>query len=108
MKKLFATIGMFVLAYAVYIDLTIGTLQEKGEKTEESQVLSTETIQYMRVEVKPGDTVLSIVERLMNEPLSIPFEKVVKDFETINAGMKPEEIQPGRVYNFPIYAHFNE
>ncbi len=46
---------------------------------------------------------LSILEARQQGALPVAIEQVVKDFERLNNGVKPEQIQIGESYNFPIY-----
>ncbi|MFK4997661.1 LysM peptidoglycan-binding domain-containing protein [Bacillus sp. N9] len=58
---------------------------------------------YTLIKVKQGDTVLSIMEALSEQPLSVSIEQTVDDFIELNDGMKPDQIQIGQVYKFPLY-----
>jgi len=107
MKKILTMISAIIVIYAIYVDLTEGTLHVEGKKPINSSEL-VETIPYKKIEVRPGDTVLSIVEQLNGKAHSLSIEKIVKDFERLNAGLKPEEIQAGKIYNFPIYEYPSE
>ena len=52
--------------------------------------------------MKPGDTLLSIIER-EEGALTKPIETIVTDFQELNEGLKPEQMQIGKVYKIPSY-----
>ncbi|MGM7721107.1 hypothetical protein [uncultured Metabacillus sp.] len=109
MKRLFLFLLVIFLCYIVYYDFQIGTLpalsisknppeSEKALKIKEESA----SIPYFEVEIKQGDTVLTIIERHHNGlPASI--EKIIKDFEVLNSDVKAEEILLGETYRFPNY-----
>lgn len=105
MKKFLAFVTVIIVVYSVYIDLNFGTIpvithaSENMDKTVKIKNKSP----YLNRKVKPGDTVLSIVENANPTSTSISIEKIVKDFTKLNNGLKPEEIQIGQNYKFPIY-----
>ncbi|XQY90722.1 hypothetical protein ACNRWW_14450 [Metabacillus sp. HB246100] len=101
-------LGIF-LVYIIYYDFQIGTLSSVTTIAESKQVNS-EVIQdgvtepFFEVTVKQGDTVMSIIEKKHNRfPESI--EKMVDDFESLNEGVKAEEILVGKTYLFPLYTN---
>lgn len=105
MKKFLAFIAVIIVIYSVYIDLNFGTIpftSQASAKIEKTTPLEKQAT-FKTTKVKPGETVLSIIEKINTSPLSISIERMVKDFEQLNNGMKPEEIQIGQVYKFPIY-----
>jgi hypothetical protein len=58
---------------------------------------------YQTVTVKPGDTLLSIMERQQNGPLPVPIDKAITDFEALNPGEKAQTLQIGKKYKIPVY-----
>jgi hypothetical protein len=101
MKKLAALFLTAFILYIVYYDLKIGTLPGSIQA---STIKEThDEISYQVWEVKPGDTVLSVVEKLTNESIPVSLSQVVDDFQALNQGVKPEEIQIGKTYKFPVY-----
>ncbi|MFD2679975.1 hypothetical protein [Bacillus seohaeanensis] len=116
MKRLVIFISIIILLYSVYYDLSTGTLEmitpkqsvtaasetvaevdSTPEKQEDTQ------IPYKVMEVKPGDTVLSMVEDLTDGTLPVTIEQVISDFETLNKKRSPHEIQIGQRYKIPLY-----
>ncbi|KIY22713.1 MULTISPECIES: LysM domain-containing protein [Mesobacillus] len=113
MKKLAGLLAFLVLTYAVYNDLSIGTLpalrtaESVLAEAEESGNPTEKKIPYFEHEVKPGDTVLSVLDSNSNKPLSVPVSQLVEDFKQLNEGMDPKKIQFGNTYKFPDYSHKN-
>ncbi|MCJ8006841.1 hypothetical protein ACFFF5_01020 [Lederbergia wuyishanensis] len=110
MKKIVAFIAISILIYSVYYDLTIGVIPRSSaasSKLVENQPIPVEKEPITSVEIKPGDTVISIIEGLQQGPLPVPISQVVLDFQELNEGIKPEQIQIGKTYQFPVYNQQN-
>jgi hypothetical protein len=106
MKKLVSMLVLVFIIYIVYHDVTKGTLPTYTQKQPDIQTTSSESntdINYKIIEVKAGDTILSIVEKDRNGPLPVSIEKLIKDFEILNPGVKAEALQIGKTYKFPVY-----
>ncbi|MCR2820404.1 hypothetical protein [Lederbergia panacisoli] len=111
MKKIAALIATLILIYSVYYDLTTGVIPRSSAESS-VQIVDIQTIPvqqdpFMEVEIKPGDTVISIIEGLQQGPLPVPIAQIVSDFEELNNGAKPEQIQIGKTYKFPAYNQQN-
>jgi hypothetical protein len=118
MKKLAGLLVFLIVAYAVYNDLSIGTLpaakmQEpetfKVEKPEmeKTGTATTKEIPFFEHEVLPGDTVLSVIDSYMDSPLDVPISQAVEDFKKLNDGTDPQKIKFGNIYKFPDYSSQN-
>ncbi|WP_400242421.1 LysM domain-containing protein [Niallia sp. JL1B1071] len=105
MKRFFITFAILVTIYVIYIDLNEGTLSstQKKEPSIEVQASPEDARLFFEQQVQSGDTVLSIVEEYSSGTLSVSIETVVNDFQKLNDGLKPEDIQIGKSYSFPIY-----
>lgn len=110
MKRLLTVITFLLLIYIVYYDLKIGTLPTFPQEDvmevvqQKAATLNTdEPIPYQNIQVKKGDTVLSIVERIHGETVDISIETIVSDFEQLNKSTKAHNILIGQTYKFPIY-----
>ncbi|KQL53530.1 hypothetical protein AN964_08495 [Heyndrickxia shackletonii] len=106
MKKFVALIVAIIVLYSVYYDLKIGTIPAATHASEvktPQETTAKPTVPFQLKEVEPGETVLTIVEQLEKGPLSVPINKVIHDFQKLNNGIKPEEIQIGQEYKFPVY-----
>ncbi len=106
MKKFVALVVAIIVLYSVYYDLKIGTIPSVTHASEvktPSKNTTKPTTPYEKKIVQPGDTVLTIVEQLQKGSLSVSMDKVITDFQKLNNGIKPEEIQIGQEYKFPIY-----
>ncbi|MBO0995234.1 hypothetical protein [Bacillus sp. SD088] len=111
MKKIIAVFASLIILYSVYHDLTVGVLpaisanstiqEDTSIPKEKEEKMFTETIQ-------PGDTVLSILETHQQGALPVAIEQIVTDFEQLNNGVKPEQIQIGKTYTFPIYSEVTD
>lgn len=106
MKKLLGILLTFIVLYAIYFDLTTGTLPHADSQKAEAMV-ETESkisaIPYFTAKVEPGETVITIVEHQLKKPLPVSITKLVRDFDTLNSGQNAEKIQVGRTYRFPDY-----
>lgn len=116
MKKLAGLFVFLILAYAVYNDLSIGTLpaakmQEPEmatkHKAEKAEVQSSQETPFFEHEVLPGDTVLSVIDRYLESPLDVPVTQAVEDFKKLNNGTDPQKIKFGNTYKFPDYSSQN-
>ncbi|MBS4217140.1 hypothetical protein KHA96_02295 [Bacillus sp. FJAT-49711] len=111
MKRIAALIATIILIYSVYFDLTTGVIPRSSAESS-AQMVDVQTIPvqhdpFIEIEIKPGDTVISIIEKLLQGPLPVPISQVVSDFEELNNGTKPEQIQIGEKYKFPVYNEQN-
>lgn len=104
MKRLFLFLGSILVLYVIYVDLTKGTLPSANEPAEEVMAKTEEHLSYFEKQVSSGETVLSIVEKKLNSPLSVSIDEVISDFKRLNNGLKPEKIQSGNTYRFPDYS----
>ncbi|QDP40623.1 LysM peptidoglycan-binding domain-containing protein [Radiobacillus deserti] len=115
LKKLVPIVLIILFLMSIYKDLTGGVLltdnqatvanQIKDEKNETppSKDNSSKTIKAVEKKVKPGDTVLSIVEELNNIGEGISIQQIQEDFKILNPGVDPNNIQIEATYLFPIY-----
>jgi hypothetical protein len=113
MKKIAAIITAFIVVYSIYYDLTVGTVPGFGKVTlASSEIAEVQPLlndnPYTLIETKPGDTVLSIVEKLHQGPLPVPIDTIIQDFQELNQNLKPEKIQIGKQYKIPLYSQTAE
>ena len=108
MKKLFGILLSILVLYVIYYDLTVGTLPTSTPKPVDAKVEqstpSKTDLPAFDAKVKPGDTVISIVEHKINKSLPVPIPDLIKDFQILNGGKSPEKIQIGSTYHFPDYS----
>ncbi|EJS04591.1 hypothetical protein CQ058_16520 [Bacillus sp. MYb56] len=122
MKRLGVLLFVLVLGYIFYYDIKIGTLPMlssykktsaaqtiKKENTDTKQNKENETEKeketdtaYKAIEVKTGDTVLSITEAINKKKIP-SIEKVIDDFKQLNKNTSATKIQVGKSYKFPLY-----
>lgn len=105
MKKIIGILFIFLIIYAIYFDLTIGTLPQSTSQKVEAKVETEATIPYFEAKVEPGETLISIIEHQTNKSLSVSIDDLVHDFEALNPGNSPDKIMIGKVYRFPDYAN---
>ncbi|KAF0994489.1 hypothetical protein [Geobacillus sp. TFV-3] len=103
MKKFIFLLLLFLSSYVVYRDLAIGTLPPSSETTAAVAHPKGEAIPYRKVTIRPGDTLLSIIEKELNGPLPVPLEQLIHDFERLNPGEHAQTLKIGKTYKVPIY-----
>jgi len=107
MKRLIFTLFIVLFSYIIYYDLKVGTLLfiQPTYNIERPSIVVSKTVEneYIIEEVKQGDTVLSIVERLHQNSLPVTIETIVSDFESLNPNTTAHSIHVGQNYKFPIY-----
>lgn len=112
MKKFLGLLLSILIIYVIYFDLTVGTLpspsngrvEAMNEKTE-IQKKTEADIPFFTDRVKPGETVISIVEHQLGKPLPVSISELISDFQALNPGKSPEKIQIGSTYHFPDYSN---
>ncbi|WP_456278269.1 hypothetical protein [Bacillus sp. AK128] len=108
MKKLVTLFLILLVSYSIYYDLSKGTLPTinvsaaSQESVTDSSTKAPES-NFIKVKVKAGDTVLSLVEQHQQGSLPVEISKVVNDFKQLNEGVAPEKIQIGKEYKVPLY-----
>jgi hypothetical protein len=107
MKKRFFTILFIMACWTSYVDLSSGSLPA-GQAAQPVTPAASEksAVAFQRVTVAPGDTLLSITERINEKQPSI--EKTLKDFAVLNPSVDPNHLQIGKTYAFPRYDKSNE
>lgn len=88
---------------SIYKDLTNDV--QKTEEIPATTEFSQDEMTAVKREVQPGDTILTIVEDLnqSNQTFKIDINKIIKDFQKINADTNPYQLQPHQTYYFPLY-----
>jgi hypothetical protein len=108
MKKLFGILLTILVIYVIYYDLTVGTLPTSTPKPVDAKVeqntASKTDLPSFDAKVKPGETVISIVEHKINKSLPVSIPDLIEDFQTLNGGKSAEKIQIGSTYHFPDYS----
>lgn len=109
MKKLFGLLFAILVIYVIYFDLTVGTLPSANSKQVDAKIETVRpqaepSIPSFEAKVKPGETVISIVEHQIDKPLPVSISALITDFQKLNPGKSPEKIQIGSTYHFPDYS----
>ncbi|MCK1991521.1 hypothetical protein [Peribacillus muralis] len=109
MKRLLIFVSFCFTLFIIYFDLTTGTLPTSPPPAAKvqpavpaSQQQSAPSAAFKEITMKPGDTLLSIVET-ENSGDNQPIETIISDFQSLNEGMKPENMQIGKTYKIPVY-----
>ena len=91
MKRLVGLLVTIIVLYAIYYDLSQGTLP--AVTTEQNNRMpntnSEQEQPYFEKTVGVGDTVLSILEDHLNGSIPVPISDVVSDFKALNKGTPP-------------------
>ncbi|AJI24069.1 hypothetical protein H8R29_23930 [Priestia megaterium] len=109
MKKLCALAAFAFIGYICHYDIKYGTIPTATEAVQVSKAQPAETkaasssSTYTKIKIKPGDTVLSIIEELTKKSIPVSMNQMITDFKKLNNGTAPEDIQIGKTYKFPIY-----
>lgn len=91
------------LLWIIYQDLTRSPLlQGIPRMVDGPSQLQTATYTSVRMQVQPGDTMLSLTEKI-NGNRTIDIEQLVKDFKTLNPEIDNTALSVGQYYNFPLY-----
>lgn len=111
MKGFFGFILAILVVYSIYYDLQYGTIpnmtkaatvNSHAKFSKKSHSNNHIAIPYQKATVQPGDTVLSIVEKI-NGQQTASIQKVVHDFEILNPGVNANKVKIGHHYMFPVY-----
>ncbi|MCL6585384.1 MAG: LysM domain-containing protein [Anoxybacillus sp.] len=105
MRKWTSILVSLLVIYTVYHDVTKGTLIHHQETTAHVQQEKQKkfSLPYQTVEIKAGDTLVSIVEQQQKGPLPVPIDTLIRDFESLNPGVKATALQIGKSYKIPVY-----
>ncbi|TDQ41710.1 hypothetical protein [Aureibacillus halotolerans] len=114
MKQFIVVVLSFAIIYAIVYDFRSGTIPstqsvgnwETVDVLQQDELLpstrSEENNTYIEHMVKPGDTVLGIIESLHDNQIPVPIEQISEDFIALNQS-PVNTIEAGEVYRFPLY-----
>ncbi|QDI89804.1 hypothetical protein EPH95_00280 [Salicibibacter halophilus] len=106
MKKWFWILAIATIIFAIYYDVTRGTLpvvDPSPETTNETmEITQTHFDHTVDVEIEAGQTLLTIVEQLHDEGMPMDMAAIKNDFQYLNDGQPPEQLHEGNVYTFPF------
>ena len=115
MKRIVLFISVLFALFIVYYDLTTGTLPGTADQTAASPTQPPQepsepankpqgqtTRDSIEVTIKPGDTLLSLIEQ-ESGTAEQPMDTIIADFQSLNEGLKPEDMQIGHTYKIPVY-----
>ncbi|MDF2556374.1 MAG: hypothetical protein K0R71_202 [Bacillales bacterium] len=101
MRRIFLFCFILISIYAVYHDVTKGSLPHNNTPKNETKEVFQDTSFYLQ-QVQPGDTVIGIIEK-NEETLPTSIEQIIIDFKSLNDGLSPEKIKIGLTYKFKRY-----
>ncbi|MDD9147563.1 LysM domain-containing protein [Sporolactobacillus sp. CQH2019] len=103
MKRRIFTLLFLIACWTSYTDLTSGSLPAGTAAHASAASAQSVKVQIpsQRITVAPGDTLLSVAERINKTSPSI--DQVIKDFAILNPSVDPNHLQIGRTYAFPYY-----
>ncbi|RFU61877.1 hypothetical protein [Bacillus sp. V59.32b] len=103
MKQLLLFLTLCFIGFIIYFDLTTGTLPTSGVKAGAYPIQTEKSsVPYTEVTISPGDTLLTISEKEEGS-LTVSIETLIRDFQELNNGLNPEEMQIGKTYRIPVY-----
>ncbi|KGP73179.1 hypothetical protein [Pontibacillus yanchengensis] len=122
-KKLLVVTLVFLFIVSITKDLTTGTFPTSANEDESKPDQSTQTsttakattkidtqphqpnkrFETIKYNVKAGETVLSIIERLNKQGTPVTIQQMLKDFENLNPNTNPHQIETNEPYYFPVY-----
>ena len=110
MKRFIIFLLFIIVSYSIYYDLKAGTLPKAAEVAAALPVqeaveppVQENGLEYFAVKVKSGDTVLSLMQEKLNGPLPVSIDRLIEDFQLLNDGESPQDIQIGKIYKLPAY-----
>ncbi|QQK75866.1 hypothetical protein HUG15_09995 [Salicibibacter cibarius] len=107
MKKWFWILAIATVAFAIYYDISRGTLPVADSSPETAgetvEITETHFDHTVDVEIEAGQTLLSIVEQLHDEGMPMDMGQIKNDFQYLNDGQSPEQLHEGQMYTFPLY-----
>jgi hypothetical protein len=112
MSKGLVAFSLFILVvYSIYYDLEMGTLKarttpvstELTEPVESNPTTKNPSQPHKEIKIKPGETVLSVVELIHNGNVPVSIDQIVADFQNLNPNTDVHKIQIGQTYLFPLY-----
>lgn len=102
MKKLFGVLFAALVIYIIYFDLTVGTLPSSSVKHVSINTPVTEkpkaAMPFFDAKVKPGETLITIVEHHLGKSLPVSINDIIEDFQALNPGISAEKIKIGKTY----------
>jgi hypothetical protein len=110
LKRLFIFLVFMIVTYSIYYDLKAGSLPKAAEvavtvkpQPAAEAPVDMNTPEYFTVNVTSGDTILSLMEHKLEGPLPVSIDQLITDFELLNDGQSPHDIQIGKTYKLPLY-----
>ena len=113
MKRIGITLFVLLIGYSLFYDITVGTLpllKPKAQEAAAQPAMNSSTseqteadAEYKQIEVKSGDTVLSIVEAISKSGKLPSVDMITNDFKKLNTNESPSKIRIGKTYKFPLY-----
>lgn len=103
LKKSFLFSLAILLCASIYHDLTSGLISTEIEKDVQTPTSNSTSYNTVKVKLKPGDTILSIVEKYNDTTLTIDVDQIITDFQKLNNDAEPYKLKTNHYYYFPVY-----
>lgn len=106
LRRILLYIFILLLIVSIYKDLSVGQTLLHDSAIEDTSSIEKESLEFkvIKVKVQPGDTVLSIIEKVNNNQLDhLDIQKVMADFKQVNPLVNPYDLKLNSYYYFPVY-----
>lgn len=101
-KKSSLFLFIILLFISVYKDLNSGS--PLPSHSNDTKIQDNIPHQVIKVKVKQGETVLSIVEQVnQTERNNLNIQSIMDDFQEANPNTDPYHLKPNTFYYFPLY-----
>lgn len=101
-KKSSLFLFIILLIVSVYKDLFTGS--SLPSHSNDTKIQDNIPHEVLKVKVKKGETVLSIVEKINQmEHNDLNIQSIMDDFQVANPNTDPYQLKPGMFYYFPLY-----
>lgn len=126
LKKLALTLLIILFLVSIFKDLTEGTAVKsdfpnqdeqnvkeqnaspeatKKDKEEQPVNKKSDSFEIIQRKVDPGETVLSIVEKINDSKSDVQIKQILDDFNQLNPGVDPHQLRTDTEYLFPLYKY---
>lgn len=106
-KRMSIYLLFLLLFISIYKDLTTEIPENIPQTTvpQYDNIKKVPGVTGIKVQVRPGDTVLSVVEQLNkdNQKINTDITRIIADFEKVNPHVDPYNLNSHDFYYFPLY-----
>lgn len=102
-KKFLIFVSAILLCASIYHDMTSGSISTNEERNTRTTTSNSLSYSIEKVQISPGETVLSIVEKYNDGGVSLNVDQILTDFRKLNPDVHPYQLEAYHYYNFPVY-----